>query len=586
MIENLSDEHRAAILSSALEQIADSVMITDTSGVIKYVNDSFEVVTGYTREEAIGQRASLVKSGKHSEIFYRSLWATLRAGRPFRHVFINRRKGGAIYHEAKTITPVRDKDGDITHFVATGRDVSERVETESRLERLAYTDSLTGLPNRQRFLELVRDALEQSVDTGSNARFAVLFLDMDGFKAVNDSFGHFAGDHLLGEVAERLGELIREPDVLARLGGDEFAILLHDVGDATPVAADAQRILDAFRPPFDVSGVATYVDASIGIALAPDHGTEVFTLIKHADTAMYRAKKHGGSYCFFEPEMTASVHEQFNLRNGLYRALERGELSLDYQPQIDLTDGSVRAVEALLRWCHPRFGVVSPELFVPVLEDIGLIHEVGRWVVREACQQLRTWWAARVPVPMVAVNVSPLQLEDPEFVDSVVDAVQRFGLPPAALELELVETANLAVLDKVEAGIRRLESVGVRLALDDFGTGFSAFSHLSRFPVHGLKIDRDFVAGISALASNESLIEGIMAVAEKLGLDVVAEGIETADQLVRLQQLGCKCGQGFYFCAPSAPDVIREFMQRQAPLLRTMVSGGDGEVQLRPSAAG
>lgn len=566
MKDELSEEHRAAVLSSALEQIADSVMITDTSGVIKYVNDSFEVVTGYSREEAVGRRASLVKSGEHSEIFYRSLWATLKAGRPFRHVFTNRRKGGALYHEHKTITPVRDGAGNVTHFVATGRDVSERVDLEARLQRLAYRDSLTGLPNRARFLELVQETLESS--NPADSVFTILFLDMDGFKAVNDSFGHLAGDHLLGEVARRLSRVIGESDVLARMGGDEFAILQRQGGKPGSAAAIADGILTALKPPFDVSGVPTYVDTSIGIALAPDDGTEVFTLIKHADTAMYRAKQEGGTYRFFEPEMSATVHEQFNLRNGLYRALERGELSLDYQPQVDLVEGGVRSVEALLRWRHPRFGAVSPELFVPVLEETGLIHEVGRWVVREACEQLRTWWAAGVPVPQVAVNISPLQLQDSGFVDAVIDSLHGFGLPTSALELELVETANLAVLDKVEPGIRELETAGIRLALDDFGTGFSALSHLSRFPVHAVKIDRDFVARMAPAASNERLIEGIMTVAGKLGLDVVAEGIETLQQLQLLRQMGCRYGQGFYFCSPVAPDVVAEYILKQAPLLR------------------
>ncbi|MCC5857664.1 MAG: EAL domain-containing protein [Ectothiorhodospiraceae bacterium] len=560
LMGTLTDEERAVLLSSALEQIADSVMITDTAGVILYVNDSFEVVTGYSRVEAIGQRPSLMKSGEHSPAFYRLLWSTLHAGRPFRHTFINRRKGGAIYHEAKTITPVRDADNRITHFVATGRDITDRVDLEARLERLAYTDSLTGLPNRERFVELLRGSLQQPAPESRG--LAVLFMDMDGFKEVNDSYGHQAGDHLLMEVARRLRKAVQPPDVVARLGGDEFAMLLCGPTSRKRALEVADRVLRALEPPFPVGGVSTYVRGSIGIALAPGDGDEVYTLLKHADTAMYAAKARGGEAALFEPQMTRKTSERFSLRNDLRQALERQELYLEYQPQLDLQSGTVRGVEALLRWRHPSYGALSPAVFVPLLEESGLIHSVGGWVVNEACRQLRTWWAGGVSVPRMAVNVSPTQLEQGDFIGQVIRALRTYDLPPGALEVELVETANLSMLHQVEAGLSALSSAGVLVALDDFGTGFSALSHLQRFPVHAVKIDRDFVRALDQPDSSERLVQGMISVARGLALDIVAEGVESRQQLRRLRLMGCGAGQGFLFCRPSMPAAVAEFTRR------------------------
>ena len=556
-VEDLSNDEGATVLASALEQIADSVMITDTAGVIKYVNDSFELLTGYSRHEVLGMKPSVVKSGRHSGAFYRRLWGNLHAGRPFRGVFINRRKDGSHYHESKTITPIRDRSGTITHFVATGRDVSDRVGLEERLRNLAYTDSLTGLPNRARFLDLLHKdmaGLEASAE-----QLAVLFIDLDGFKVVNDSHGHQVGDRLLVDVARRLRETLHAPDLVARMGGDEFAVLLRGRRSVEAVDIICRKIIVALEPPFDVARASTYISASIGIARAPADGGDPVTLIKHADTAMYRAKGRGGAYQFFETEMTRAAADKFNMRNDLRRAEAAGEFFLHYQPQVNLRSGAIRSVEALLRWHHPVHGVIAPGAFIPLLEETGLIRPVGLWIFGEACAQLRSWQSAGVGIPMVSINVSPTQLEDPELGAHLAEIVARNALESGSVEIELVETARLAETDQVESTLRKLDDAGVRLALDDFGTGFSALTHLHRFPVHTVKVDKDFVQLMHGDGEDTRLIESIVGVARTHALDVVAEGVETVEQWTSLQALGCGYGQGYYICRPCAPANLAAF---------------------------
>ncbi|MCC5811606.1 MAG: EAL domain-containing protein [Ectothiorhodospiraceae bacterium] len=562
-MEELSTEERVTVLSSALEQIADSVMITDTTGVIKYVNDSFELLTGYSRHEVIGLKPSVVKSGRHSLIFYRRLWSKLAEGRPFRSTFINRRRDGAIYYESKTITPIRAFSGEVTHYVATGRDVSDRVGLEDRLRHLAYSDSLTSLPNRTRFLELLRNDLAGLEK--SDEQLAVLFIDLDGFKVVNDSRGHVLGDQLLIDVGRRLRQALYGSDLLARMGGDEFAVLVRGRKSVDSVGVICDHIIQALETPFLVEDAPAYISASIGIARAPRDGTDAVTLIKHADTAMYEAKRKGGCYRFFKPEMTRAAAEQFNIRNDLRRAARTGELYLEYQPQVHLGSGQLRGVEALLRWRHPAHGPIPPTSFIPALEDTGMIRTVGLWVVREACAQLRRWQNEGVTVPMVSINVSPQQLEDPDLTKDIASAIEEFQLDPGSLEIELVETSQLAEIDRVEEALRQLDALGVRVALDDFGTGFSALTHLHRFPVHTVKIDRDFVGMLGKETEDARLIEGILGVARSLTLDVIAEGVETPDQWAQLRQLGCDFGQGFLIQRPCGAADIATFLSHSGP---------------------
>jgi diguanylate cyclase (GGDEF)-like protein/PAS domain S-box-containing protein len=552
--ERRDAEAYARKLSRALQQTGDSVMITDAEGRIEFVNDSFEKLTGYTRNEVIGRPPSLLQSGHHDHDFYRRLWSTVKSGAVFRDTFVNRRKDGGIYHEAKVITPLRDPYGRVTHYVATGRDISDRMHLEERLRRLAYYDALTDLPNRVLFLEQLEHSVARARRDGSG--FALLFIDLDQFKGVNDTMGHAAGDRYLSQVARRLRGGLRDCDVVARMGGDEFAVLLPECAGEACAAELARRVLRMLAHPVDLNERSLYPSASLGVAVFPRDGEDAETLLKHADIAMYRAKRDGGGFQFFTQEMNDTASRRFHLENALRRAVDESEFHMEFQPQVSLPGGEVRGVEALLRWSPAELGPQSPGMFIPLLEETRLIVPLGRWILRHACETLRQWWSRGQRIPRVAVNVAPVQLEDPGFVTLVRDVLGETGVPPEALELEVVETSLMSDFDAIARTLEALSAKGVGLALDDFGTGFSALSYLRRLPVNTLKIDREFVQGIGINDTDAGLVQAMVAVGEKLGLEVVGEGVETAEQFNFLAAIGCGTGQGFHIGRPMAARAL------------------------------
>jgi diguanylate cyclase (GGDEF)-like protein/PAS domain S-box-containing protein len=538
------------MLSTALEQTADSVMITTTDGTIEYVNQAFTNNTGYDAYEVIGRTPNVLKSGKHLAEFYRELWDTILAGNSFSQVFVNRRKDGSLYSEEKTITPLKDANGGITHFVSAGRDITERIQTQERLHFLANHDALTGLPNRTLFF----DRLEQAI---SRARWnkrvvATLFLDLDQFKNINDTLGHNIGDDLLRVLAARLSATVRSGDTVARFGGDEFVILLDDIADASDIAIVAQKILDALAPPVELGATLLQVGASIGVSTFPSDGEDPGALLKNADTAMYRAKESGRNvYQFYSRDMSARALERITLESHLRHALNRGEFTLHYQPQIDVLRNRVVGVEALLRWQHPdRRSPVSPAQFVPVLEETGLIVPVGEWVLAEACAQLARWRAAGMPYLRMAVNLSSRQFVQPNLAAVVMETLSRVGLPPTALEVELTESLLMRPTEVTQRTITALDDLGVRFGLDDFGTGFSSLSYLQRYPFDTLKLDRSFVRDLPDDPNDVALTRAILAMGQSLQLDVIAEGVETEAQREFLLAHGCVTMQGFLFARP------------------------------------
>ncbi|MQM38514.1 hypothetical protein KBTX_02525 [wastewater metagenome] len=544
-------------LGRALQQAHDAVMITDRRGRIEFVNTSFERETGYTQREVLGRTPRLLKSGRHDPEFYQRLWDTLSRGEVFRESFINRRKDGSLYHEAKLITPLRDGDGGITHFVSTGRDISRRMEMERRLQRLAYQDALTGLPNRTSLLERLEVALTDANERGTP--LALLYLDLDQFKGINDTMGHAAGDSVLKQVARRLRRETRGADTVARMGGDEFAVIVTGA-NRDAVAHLGERLLRVISEPFLLEGRGIYPMGSIGIAVYPQDGTTVTSLLKHADTAMYRAKRRGGGQEFFAPQMNESVSSQFTLENELRRAVSKHEFRLAFQPQVSLVDGRIRGAEVLLRWRSPSLGEVSPARFMPVLEANGVIVQLGEWVIRMACRALRDWRAEGFDLPRIAINVAPVQLEADGFVEMVRRELAEAGLVPADLEIEVVETSLMSDFEAISASLRELRDLGVALALDDFGTGFSALSYLRRLPVTVVKVDREFVQKAPSEPADASLVEAIIAVGDRFELEVVGEGAETAEQVAFLRESGCQTVQGFYFARPMEAAAFREFL--------------------------
>ncbi len=547
-VERQQAEDRMRMLSSIVEHTSDIVCVTDRNGVIQYVNPGFEQVTGWRRDEALGKRTSILKSGRHDKEYFRRMWDTLLEGRAFRDVLLNKKKDDSLYFEDKTILPLRGDDGRITLFISTGKDISEMMRNQAQLDYLAFHDPLTNLPNRSLF----RDRLEQSLNRAHRQEnmVALLFLDLDRFKTINDSLGHSLGDRLLKEVAARLGGCAREIDTVARLGGDEFTVILEDVSHPDQAVLVAQKVLDVLVEPFQLDGREFHITASIGIALYPLDEKEADALIKAADTAMYHAKEAGrNSYQFYSSAMTARVTQRLAVETQLRRALERDEFVLHYQPIVDLSSRRAVGAEALLRWQHSARGLVPLHEFVPIMEETGLILSIGEWVLRQAALQQHAWNGIGAAPVYVAINISTRQLMKPDFIANVTRILKETPLEPHHLCLEITESVLLADTQAAGETLKGLKDTGVTIAMDDFGTGFSSLSYLRRFPVDIVKIDREFVRNITTNAPDEALVETIIYMAHRLGLKVVAEGVETEAQLALLQKYGCDAIQGYLYSA-------------------------------------
>ncbi len=559
LLQDITDRWQAVEqmrkLSSAVEQTADSVIITDLEGIIEYVNQGFEHVTGYRRDEAVGQTPRLIKSDRQKPEFYTALWMKIRDGQVYNDVFINRRKDGSLYYEEKTITPLKDAEGRITHFVSTGKDVTERIQIQERLQYMAQHDALTDLPNRV----LLFDRLNRALVRARRHRrlLAVLFIDLDRFKNINDSLGHEAGDQLLQQLSDRLRGCVRGDDTVARFGGDEFVILLDDVARDGDVHEVAQKVLDELLSPFMVESQQLFITASIGVSLYPNDGDDSSALLRYADVAMYRAKEIGkNTYQFYSAEMSARAFERLTLESSLRCALERNEFQLYYQPQVNSMSGALVGVEALLRWKHPELGMVMPAEFMPMLEETGLIVAVGEWVLKTACTQLRAWHDAGWPSLRIAVNLSARQFGAKSLIATVEEALALMGGDPAQLELEITESVFMQHAMVTADTLSELFAMGCRLAIDDFGTGYSSLAYLKRFPINVLKIDHSFVRDISDDKDDREIVSTIIAMAHNLMIEVVAEGVETETQTAFLRACGCDFMQGYLFGRPLPAEEI------------------------------
>jgi diguanylate cyclase (GGDEF)-like protein/PAS domain S-box-containing protein len=557
-------EAQAVKLSYAIEQSADAVMITDSNGIIEYVNSAFETMTGYSLAETIGMKAGLVKSGQHDSKFYSQLWGAITRGEVFQDVMINRRKDGGIYYEEKTITPLKDRAENITHYIATGKDITERMQTQERLHYLAYYDLLTELPNRLLFLERITHALKSRI--GPEHQLAIMCLDIDRFKMINDTLGHGVGDALLRKISTLLQALVGEGDTVARLGGDGFGILFEDMTSPDGLAAQGRRILQAFSQPIHVEGHELYIAASIGIGVYPEDGKDANTLLKNVDAALHRSKDQGGNNIqYYSSEMSSKAFERLSLETSLRRAVEHEEFRVFYQPQVDLVSGKVMGAEALIRWEHPDLGLVSPLEFIPLLEETGLIVPVGEWVLRRACE-----WAVsqqKHGEMRVSVNLSGRQFRVSDLSDQVTRALTASRLNPELLELEITESV-LMQSDKIStANLMALDKLGVRFAIDDFGTGYSSLGYLKRFPIKTLKIDRTFIRDITDDQDDTAIVTAIIAMAHSLKMEVVAEGVETKQQLDYLRRLDCDVIQGYLISRPLPVAEINRFMLRGRQVL-------------------
>lgn len=542
-------------LSNVVEQSAESVMITDQEALITYVNPAFESVTGYGAGEAIGLTPAILKSGKHGKEFYARLWETIRSGEAFSDVFINRRKNGTLYYEQKTITPLKDEAGRITSYVSSGLDISERMQVQEQFHYLTNYDALTELPNRRLLMERMNQALAHA--RWKQRTLCLLYLDVDRFKHINDTLGHASGDSLLKMISGRLVDAVRETDTVARLGGDEFGILLDDIASLDDVRLIADKILQCLARPYQLEGRELFITASAGISCYPHDGTDGHTLLKHADIAMYRGKEAGkNNYQFYSREMSARALQRLTLESNLRRALEKEEFVLHYQPQVDLKSGNIVAVEALLRWQNPDLGLVPPLEFIPLLEETGLIVPVGDWVMRAAFAQCRAWNTDGISPPRVSINLSARQLGDAGLGARVGGLLEEFGISGGHIEFEITESVVMNNAVESIDMLNDFRAMGVRLAVDDFGTGYSSLSYLKRLPIDTLKIDRSFVSDVDSDSDSAAIAVAILSLAAGLGLEVVAEGVETSEQLRFFHTRGCGYIQGYLFSRPVPAEDI------------------------------
>lgn len=551
---------RVRELGAVVEQSHDMVFITDADGRIRYTNPRFTDITGYSRAEVIGRTPSLLRSGRHDEAFYHRLWDTIRRGQAFESVIVNRKKNGELSHLQMTISPLSNSSG-ISGYVATGKDITGQVQSQERLLKLAFHHPLTGLPNRALFRDHLHEASVRAKRSGHHA--AVLFIDLDRFKKVNDSLGHQAGDELLKQVAQRLRGAVREMDTVAHLGGDEFTVLLDDILQPAQVQAVAAKLLELFDTPFTVNERELYIGASIGIAIFPHDSDNVEKLMEQADTAMYQAKRAGrGRYQFYSADMTTLAHERLELENRLRTALPKREFELHFQPIVDPGRRQLRGLEALIRWRQPDGSLYGPMDFIPVLEETGLITPVTAWVLEEACRQCRHLHDMGVAGLRINVNISSQSFYQDGLVEAVNSALERTGLTAKHLVLEVTESLLLEDQYHVQQTLEALRRLGVAIAIDDFGTGYSSLAYLRRLPVDILKIDRSFIVDVGSDERDAALVSAMLAMAQELHLDVVAEGVEQRRQLDFLRQRHCDGAQGFLFSAPLPAERIHAHLYR------------------------
>lgn len=542
--------HEQRLSRIVFDNSLEGITVTDAQARIKMVNRAFTETTGYSADEVIGLTPAVLKSGKQGADFYGNLWASLKEKGEWRGEIWNRRKNGSIYPEWLNISAVTNRHGKVEYYVAVFSDITERKEHEARITHQAFHDSLTGLPNRILF----RDRLEQALTQAKRRKCltpAVMFLDLDRFKQINDTLGHDAGDTLLKEVANRLRACVRESDTVARLGGDEFTVLLMDTTQEAAAHMVATKILDSMKEPVLLSGQPTVISTSIGISIYSKDGMDVDTLMKHADAAMYQAKASGrAGMCFFSPELLGRPSRRSELESHLKRALDNEEFALHYQPVIDLHNGETYCNEALLRWLDPEKGLRLPEEFLGLAEETGLILPIGEWVLHSACACGRGWQDEGYPT-RVAINMSAREFQRADLLEMVRRSLDESGLAPELLEIEISESLVMQNIAYTSRIFHALADMGVQAVIDDFGTGYSNLMELKRLPIHALKIDRSFVHSCAVNLESRAIVSAIVGMSNALGLKVVAEGVETPEQLALLQALVCDRAQGYLFSEPA-----------------------------------
>lgn len=546
-------EEKLRLAMAVFETTAEAIMVLDSSFRVTTINPAFTAITGWTAQEVLGRPPRFLRTaaaelgGDPFEAIYRSI----RSKGRWDHEQWSQRKNGEEFAERLSVSAITDDEARIVQYIVVFSDITQRKQDEERIRYQANYDGLTGLPNRSLFMDRLTQALNMAART--DQRLGLMFIDLDGFKLVNDTLGHDVGDELLVEAAKRLMSCVRTGDTVARLGGDEFTIIMPNLGDIRNAPVVAQRIIDMLEQPFNLKNHEAFVSASIGITTFPDDAGDPHTLLKNADAAMYRAKEQGkANYQFFTADLNAQVSERMILKNGLSKALERDEFMLYYQPKCELATGRLTGVEALLRWKSAELGMISPVKFIPVMEETGLIGAVGEWALEMACYQHRLWRDAGHGHMRVAVNLSVRQLRQPHLAQTIESILAKTGIDPSGIELEITESMIMKDTENAVSMLRNLSDMGIHLAMDDFGTGYSSLSYLKRFPLHTIKIDRSFVNDIATDPDDLEIIRTIITMGHSLRRRIVAEGVETEEQRVLLRKLRCDEMQG-YLLSPPVP---------------------------------
>jgi len=558
-LTDISDIHhmnqRLELFGAVFENTAEGIMITDPNKRIIEINEAFRTITGYSASEVVGKTPTLLSSGRHPLSFYKTMWRTIRDTGRWSGEIWNRKKSGAIYPELLTVNALTGEDGEVSHYVGIFSDITRLKNSQEKLKHLTHYDALTDLPNRALLVERIEQAIRHCNRT--SARMALVMLDLDRFKHINESYGHTIGDKLITDVANNLRQVVRGDDTLARIGGDEFVLLFEEIEDVTKLGFMTERIQRALAAPIDLPDQVVNMTASMGICVYPDDGANASELIRNADAAMFHAKAQGrNTYQFYTEELTRKAFEVLLMENDLRQAIERNELALYYQPQIDMRSGMITGAEALIRWHHTALGTISPARFIPIAEESGLIVELGDWVMHEGCRQLSTWINRGIALQQLAINVAALQLKRGGLVARLGELMREYAIESDQIVLEVTEGF---VMDRTERSISQLNALcdlGVTLAIDDFGTGYSSLSYLKNLPMDKLKIDQSFVRGVPIDRSDVALTKTIIELATGLGMEVIAEGVETQEQAEFILSQGCIYAQGYYF---GKPMPAREF---------------------------
>ena len=558
-----ANEERLKQASAVLECTHEGVVITDNTNTIIHINPAFSHITGYSPEEVIGQTPRMFKSGQHSPEFYQVMWKTLETHDQWSGEIWNRRKSGAVLPQYQTIRLIRDENGFISHNVAIFSDISVLKDSQSELNYLSLYDPLTGLANRSHLYERLKIALRNAIELHKDS--TVFLIDLDHFKNINESLGHSLGDQLLQAVAQRIAKTINSQCILARIGGDEFVVISESISTPAEAAVMAQEIIKASKEPFTLHNNQLFISASVGICLFPRAGNTVEDIMRNADSALSKAKASGReTFAFYSSELTEQAFQRIRIASELRHALENDGLTVYYQPIYAMHAEKLVGCEALVRWNHPQRGLVSPIEFIPIAEENGLISFIDEWVLKQACLQMRAWLKAGADLKFIAVNISSRSLSKDNLVQHVTDTLHNADLAAKYLELEVTESAIMEDPASADAVLRQLRELGVRLAIDDFGTGYSSLARLKSLPVHKLKIDQSFISHLPSDDEDKAIVRAILALGASIGLNVQAEGIETAEQMQFLQTQNCPLGQGYFFGAPMTSDDFAKLMTNSA----------------------